>query len=58
MEQKDDECATEGLVMAQYGNTIEDIKNESLIEQDPFLTLLQKFETHAARYIYIFIIFY
>jgi len=57
MEQKD-ECTTEGLVMAQYGNTIENIKNESLIEQDPFLTLLQKLETHAARYIYLFIIFY
>jgi len=37
---------------------IEDVKNKSLIEQDPFLTLLQKLETHAARYIYIFIIFY
>jgi len=57
MEQKD-ECATEELIMAQYGSTIEDIKNESLIEQDPFLTLLQKLETHAARYIYIFTIFY
>ncbi|XP_011689238.1 PREDICTED: uncharacterized protein LOC105450861 isoform X2 [Wasmannia auropunctata] len=44
-EQKD-ECATEELVTAHF-STIKDIRNESLTEQDPFLKLLQKLETHA-----------
>lgn len=54
MEQK---YATKKLTTAQYISTIEDIKNESLIEQDPFLTLLQKLETHITRYIYISLLY-
>jgi len=53
MRQKD-KCATEGLVTTHNVSTInEDVKNE-----DPFVTLLQKLETYAAGYIYIFSIFY
>lgn len=52
------ECATKRLVKAQYIHTIEDVTNRSLTEQDPFLILSQKLETHAARYVYIFIMFY
>lgn len=47
IEQKD-ECTTERLV-TEHVNTIEDVKNISLAEQDPFLTLSQKFETYVAR---------
>ncbi|XP_071578323.1 uncharacterized protein [Temnothorax nylanderi] len=47
MEQKN-ECAIKKLVTAQY-NTIEDVENGSLTEQNPFLTLSQKLETHAVR---------
>ncbi|XP_012521926.1 putative uncharacterized protein DDB_G0282133 [Monomorium pharaonis] len=48
MKQKN-ECATEELVMTQNVSMNEDIKNESLAEQDPFLTLSQKLETLGAR---------
>lgn len=54
MEQKD-KCAKK-IITAQCLSTIEDVKNEFLIEQNPFLKLSQKLETHAARYTYIFII--
>ncbi|XP_077259994.1 uncharacterized protein LOC143896209 isoform X2 [Temnothorax americanus] len=47
MEQKND-GATKKLVTARY-NTIEDVENGSLTEQNPFLTLSQKLETHAVR---------
>lgn len=49
------ECATKRLVTGQYINTSEDIKNKSLTEQDPFLTLSQELEAHTVRYVYIFI---
>ncbi|XP_011869573.1 PREDICTED: uncharacterized protein LOC105562972 [Vollenhovia emeryi] len=48
MEQQD-ECAIERPGTPQYISTIEDIKNKSLNEQDPFLIFLQKLQTHAAR---------
>ncbi|XP_071636412.1 uncharacterized protein [Temnothorax longispinosus] len=47
MEQKND-GATKKLVTARY-NTIEDVDDGSMTEQNPFLTLSQKLETHAVR---------